>query len=187
MTEQKKCMKADWNRVIYDLQYIVLNKFVNQIPCWNLRKRIYKKFGVIMGKGSRIGIGTIVLGPDKIKIGDRSIINENCLLDGRGGLVIGHDTSISSYSKILTASHRNNSPNFDYYTQKTKIGNNVWIGTAAVILNGSVLEDYVIIGAGAVMKGNAKEKFVMVGNPAKYLKKRDLTQAYHLKYNAYFR
>ena len=88
-------------KVLSDLQYILLNKFINQIPCWKLRKILYKRLGLTIGRNVRIGIGTIVINPSGIKIGDRSVINENCLLDGRGGLIIGHDTSISSYTKQI--------------------------------------------------------------------------------------
>ena len=107
--------------------------------------------------GARIGIGTIVLHPRGIYVGKRSIINENCFLDGRGGLYIGRDTSISTYTKILSASHRENSGCFEYFTSKTYIGKHVWIGTGAIILDGSQINDYAVIGAGAVLKGTAEK------------------------------
>lgn len=179
--------KISWDRIKLDLQYIILNKVINQIPCWQLRKRIYKKKGMTIGEGARIGIGTVVLNPTGIKIGDRSVINENCMLDGRGGLIIGHDTSISAYSKILTASHKCEGQNFDYYTQKTRVRNYVWMGTAAIILNGSDIKDYTVIGAGAVLKGKTEVGDIMVGNPAKCIKKRKIAQTYQLRYKAYFR
>lgn len=179
--------KIAWNRVISDFQYIILNKFVNQIPCWQLRKVIYKKMGMTIGAGARIGIGTVVLNPIGIKIGDRSVVNENCMLDGRGELIIGHDSSISAYTKILTASHKSEGQNFDYYSQKTRIRNYVWTGTAAIILDGSDVKDYTVIGAGAVLKGKTEERDIMIGNPAKCIKKRELAQGYQIKYKPYFR
>ncbi len=179
--------KITWNRVILDMQYIVLNRVVNHIPCWWIRKKIYTKMGMTIGMGSRIGIGTIILNPSRIEIGNRSVINENCMLDGRGGLIIGHDTSISAYAKILTASHKSNGRNFDYYSQKTKIGSYVWLGTSSIILDGSVIKNYTIIGAGAVLKGVTEERDILVGNPAVCIKKRELNQTYQLKYQAYFR
>lgn len=180
-------MKIYWNRVAYDLQYIFLNKYVNQIPCWTIRKYIYSKCGIRLGKDARIGIGTVIIEPKKIIIGMRSVINENCYLDGRGKLFIGHDTSISSYTKILSASHRKNSKNFQYYEKKTEIGNYVWIGTGATVLDGSQIKNYTIIGAGAVIKGITEEGNVYIGNPAKFVKDGRIKNKYQLKYRAYFR
>ena len=83
------------SRIIKDFQYIFLNNFVNNIPSWKIRKIFYQFFGMDIKKGSRIAIKTIVINPKGITLGDRSIINECCFIDGRGGLVIGTDVSIS--------------------------------------------------------------------------------------------
>lgn len=180
-------MHTDWNRVNYDLQYIILNKVICHIPSWILRKYVYNKFGMQLEPGSRIGIGTVVINPKGIHVGKRSIINENCLLDGRGGLVIGCDTSISAYTRILSASHKANSGNFQYYERKTRIGSHVWIGTGATILDGSKVKDFAVIGAGAVFKGKTEEGDICVGNPAKCIKKRMVRNDYHLSLRTYFR
>lgn len=180
-------MNINWARINYDMQYVMLNWFVNKIPSWTIRRFIYKRLGLRIGKNARIGIGTIVICPKCIKIGDRSVINENCVLDGRGGLIIGHDTSISMFSKMLSASHKVDSAEFEYYAKRTVIGNWVWIGTSAVILDGSKLSNYVVIGANATVKGFIEENSIMVGNPAKAVRKRRVNKRYCLDYKAYFR
>ena len=53
------------------------------------------------------------------------------------------------------------------------IGNNVWIGTRAIILPGCHIGSNVIIGAGAVVTKNFPNDVLITGNPAtikKYLK-----------------
>lgn len=177
----------NWNRVLYDFHYIILNRIINQIPSWRIRRYFYVNFGMRIEEEARIGIGTVILNPKGIHIGKRSVINENCYLDGRGKLQIGHDTSISAYTKILSASHKENSGEFRYFENRTVIGNYVWIGTGAIILDGSRIKNYAVVGAGSVLKGTIKENEVAVGNPAKSIKKRNLASPYHLKYKAYFR
>lgn len=174
-------------RAAVDLEYILLNHFVNKIPSWIIRKCIYKLAGMTLGKDSRIGIGTVVISPRHIFVGKGTIINEYCHLDGRGGLKIGNYSSVSIYSKILTASHHANSPKFEYYTKEVNIGNNVWLGCNATILDGSVVHDFAIIGAGSVFKGIAKKGEIYIGNPASMLKKRDIDEHYEIKYSIYFR
>lgn len=180
-------VRINWERARYDFQYMLFNSVVNKIPSWTVRRWFYARNGMRIGDGSRIGVGTVVICPQNIQIGKRTIVNEHCVLDGRGGLMIGHDTSVSMYSKLLSASHEADSPAFRYYTKKVVLGDHVWMGTAAVVLDGSRIGNYAVIGANAVVKGRVAEKSVMVGNPAHEIRKRAIHTPYRLNYAAYFR
>ncbi len=54
----------------------------------------------------------------------------------------------------------------------TVIGNDVWIGQNAVILPGVHIGDGAIIGASSVVGRNVEPYTIVVGNPAKVLRKR---------------
>ena len=54
----------------------------------------------------------------------------------------------------------------------TIIGNDVWIGQNATILPGVHIEDGAIIGANSVVGSNVEPYTIVVGNPAKALRKR---------------
>lgn len=177
----------DWRRVKADFKYIFLNGFAIYIPSWTIRKAILKIMGMDLGRGSRIGLGTKIIQPETIHIGNRSIINEWCHLDGRGGLFIGDDVSISVYSKFVTASHKINSATFEYFEDATKVEERVWLGIGAIILNGSVLGRGSVIGAGCVFKGKAEPYKIYVGNPAKEIKERNRELRYQFDYRPYFR
>ncbi len=163
------------------------NSFVNSVPCWSVRKVLYKVLGMEIGKGSRIGYKTIIVNPRGISLGKNVIVNEFCHLDGRGGLLIGDNTSISVYSKIITATHDSESASFDYLKNEVRIGKNVWMGCNAIILDGATVEDGCIIGAGCVFKGVSRKNEVYIGNPAKLAKIRDLKEEYSIDYKPYFR
>ena len=51
-----------------------------------------------------------------------------------------------------------------------RIGRNVWIGGAAIILPGIVVEDDAIIGAGAVVTRNVPPGTTVAGNPARQVR-----------------
>lgn len=55
---------------------------------------------------------------------------------------------------------------------KTIIGNDVWIGNGAIVINGVSVGDGAIIGAGAVVTKDVPPYSVVVGVPAKVIKKR---------------
>jgi len=168
-------------------KYIILNCFINKIPCWGIRKSLYKAFGMKIGKGSRIAIKTIVDTPQNIVIGKRSIVNEFCFLDGRGGLKIGNDVSISIYTIILSATHDSASNDFKFIDGIVEIQDNVWTGARAIILDNSIVKKRSVIGAGAVFKGNSEEDSIYIGNPATFLRRRMLKEDYAINYKPFFR
>lgn len=49
------------------------------------------------------------------------------------------------------------------------IGENAFIGASVVVLPGTHIGKSVIIGAGAVVKGNIPDYAIVVGNPAKII------------------
>ncbi len=54
----------------------------------------------------------------------------------------------------------------------TVIGNDVWVGSNVVILGGLNIGDGAIIGAGAVVTKDVQPYSIVVGNPAREIKKR---------------
>lgn len=182
-----KTFKARIRRFFWDLQYIFLNSFVANFPSWKFRKVIYCMCGMKIGKRSRIGIGTSVVTPRGIIIGERSVINEKCYLDGRSGITIGNDVSISFGTVLITGTHSLNSDDFHYVGHEVLIEDHVWVGTHAIILDGSIIHSKAVIGAGCVFKGVADESGVYVGNPPKMIKSRNSNCNYEIDYSPFFR
>jgi len=58
------------------------------------------------------------------------------------------------------------------YDIKTIIGNDVWIGSRAIILQGVRVGDGAVIGAGAVVTKDVPENTIVTGVPARLYKKR---------------
>lgn len=180
-------MKKFFIEVALDIIYLFINYLVCYIPCWHIRKVLYKILGMKIGKNARIHMGVKVLIPWRIELGNNSIVNEFCFLDGRGGLKIGDNVSISIYSMMITGSHDKNSENFAYVANSIIIENCVWLGARAIILDGSILKQRTVIGAGSVFKGTTEENGVYVGVPAKKISSRKITSNYDIDYKPFFR
>lgn len=180
-------IKERLKTVNYELQFIFLNYIVCNIPVWLVRMAIYRLMGMQIGIGSRILMKTKIIKPAGISIGQRTIVNENCYLDGRGKLMIRDDTSISFGTKIITGSHDINSKDFRYITFPVEIGNKVFIGADSIILGGGILEDFVVIAAGSVTK---KERYISggiySGVPAQFIKMREMKSDYQLVWKPWF-
>ncbi len=108
-----------------------------------------------------------------INIGERSHIDQFCVLYGQGGLEIGRFCAIASGVKIYSQSnqykHDRDQRIIDQpiIYKKVKIGDDVWIGANAVILPGVQIDDGAIVGAGAVVRKDIHRYAIVAGVPAK--------------------
>lgn len=73
--------------------------------------------------------------------------------------ILTHDYSTSVLNRIDSKIYGK--------SKKTVIGNNVFLGWGCTVLAGTVIEDNVIIGAGAVVSGKVEKNSIYAGNPAK--------------------
>ena len=112
----------------------------------------------VLSKFSSIAQGTIVhmgaLATCNVHIGFGCLINKN--------VVIGHDVQVGDYCVI--------SPSVAV-GGNVQIGNNCYIGSGALIRNGITIGHNSIVGMGAVVLKDVEPYSVMIGNPAKLLRK----------------
>ena len=178
-------MKNYLKALLNDAIHVFVNYFIAYIPFWTVRKWLYRILGMKIGKGSRIAMRVYVYAPWRVRIGEHTMINSFAFLDGRGGLTIGANTSISVRSVIYTASHKTYTDDFEYYKKSTTIGNCCWIGVNAVVLAGTVLADRTVVGANSVIKGKTRGGTYM-GVPAVFVKERNLDKDYCLHWVRFF-
>ena len=119
-----------------------------------------------------------------IRIGD-NVGMSGVTIYARKGIEIGDNTAIGGNTKILDndfhpieAETRNkllmdkNGGDSDLIPAKPiKIGKNCFIGCNAIILKGTELGDGCVVGAGAVVSGKFEAGSVIVGNPARCIRK----------------
>jgi len=132
----------------------------------------------VIGKvtiGQQVGIwfGAVVRADkDRIVIGDRSNIQDNCVVHTSTGfpVTIGNDVSIG-HGAILHG---------------CTIGNRVLVGMGSIIINGANVGDGSIIGAGAVItEGKViPPNSVVIGLPGKIIRQTDPAQQQHILNNA---
>lgn len=166
-------------RCFWELEYIILNCLVCNIPLWIIRRFLYQLMGMKIGRGSRILMHCRVYHPHKISIGERTIINECCYLDGRGGIEIGSDVTIATYSKLITGSHKIDNESFDYYDEAIIIEDNSAIFSGSIVLGGaSIRKGCVVSALSLVRRGEYTSRGIYGGNPAKYIRDRTCALQY---------
>src|SRR6476469_4397924 len=86
------------------------NHIIAHIPFYAVRHTWYRRvLGMQIGEGSALLMGLYLYirgrarsGKQGIVIGCGTVINQNCSLDGRGGLAIGDNVNVSPGVWILT-------------------------------------------------------------------------------------
>lgn len=135
------------------------------------------KNSFVMGKNSNIHRYSILQSAGGfIHIGDNVNIGDFCFLSGQGGLTIGNNVLCSSFVNIIPNQHCYADINKPIYkqpciSQGITIGDDSWIGINATILDGVNIGKHCIVGGGSVVTKDIPDFTVVVGNPAKPIKR----------------
>jgi len=114
---------------------------------------------------------------ENVSIGDRSFLNNNCILQDACPITIGNDVLIGPGCKIISSSHpldyrlRKNENRGLCISKPVTIGNDVFIGAGVIILPGVTIGDRAMVGAGSVVTNDVAPDTVVAGNPAKIIRK----------------
>jgi len=129
---------------------------------------------ITFGKEVGIWFGAVIRADkDRISIGDRSNIQDNCIVHTSKGypVTLGNEVSVG-HGAILHG---------------CTIQDHVLVGMGAVVLNGARIGNGSIIGAGAVVTEgkDIPPNSVVVGVPGKIVKQTDADQQQHILNNAF--
>lgn len=155
-----------------------VNHVFSYIPFWIIRKAYYVICGAKIGKGSQFDMGTIFLDINRLKVGNHSHINRNCLIDARGKLIICNNVSISQRVVIMTEGHNYRSPKFETVKNNIIIDDYVWIGVNAIIIGDVHIGEGAVVCAGSVVTKDVDPYTVVAGVPAKVIRTRPKELSY---------
>jgi len=130
----------------------------------------------VVGEGSFYMDYITWLNSDNIELGKKVAFNNNCYINGFGGLKIGDRTGIGPGVMIHTANHATDTSKpiveQGWESRPVSIGKDCFIGMGVIILPGVTIGDDVIIGAGSVVNKDIPSWSLAVGNPCKVIKQR---------------
>ena len=151
---RSKEVSEKWDRILPFGDYIV--------DRWKKAETL--KFG----EGASIYDSALVFG--EVKVGKRSWIGPNVILDGSGGLTIGDHCSISAGVQIYSHDSiqwavSGGEKSYDY--APTAIGNMCYLGPNVVVVKGVTIGDRCIIGANSVVLESVPSGSKAAGSPCR--------------------
>ena len=141
-------------------------------------------------RGSRIVIGANVVidafvkvkpagGSGDVLIGAGTVINSGCVLYTGNGIRIGEDVAIAANCTFAPVNHEYASRHQRIRTQGFRpskggivVGDDVWFGANCVVLDGAVVGEGCVIGAGGLVRGVLDAYGVYGGHPLRRIGER---------------
>ena len=150
-----------------------LNSIVRHIAIRAIRNLLYRFIGIEIGVGSVIDRKSYFLAPRRLSIGEYTHINKDCIIDARGGLIIGNNVSISHRVNIMSGSHDVHSNDFHGAYYPISIGDYAWLGVSCTILQNVKIGRGAVVCAGAVVTHDIEPFSIVAGIPAKKIGERN--------------
>ena len=129
--------------------------------------------GICIGNGVFVGRNTILSCKNgDIELGDHANIGFNCEVFSASRVRIGASVLMAAYSYVIGGDHDFSDPSKPVMAQTRTsagvvIGDGVWMGAGAKILDGVTVGDRAVIGAGAVVREAVPAGAIAVGIPAR--------------------
>ena len=140
------------------------------------RSFLLRLFGAKVGKNVNIYPTAKIYIPWNLIINDFSSVGEWALIYNLGKIEIGSSVTISHKAHLCSGTHDYANPNLPLLKKTIIIRDYVWICTDAFIGPGCEIGEGSIIGAKSVVVKNVGDWSIFVGNPAKFLKKREISK-----------
>lgn len=134
-------------------------KIINYLENCNLISITLLHPTAYIAKGARIGEATQILANSSI--GANSVIKKGCIINT--GAIVEHECRIEDGVHICPGAH---------IAGCVKVGKTATIGTGSTILPRINIGEGAIVGAGAVVTRDVKPDTIVVGNPAKLLRRK---------------
>lgn len=165
----------------------IFNRGITLIPSFTIRHFFLRAFyGLKIGRDTSLEMGIRVFAPQRIAIGNHSVVHFDCILDGRCGLRVGDCVDIGHQVHIFTLQHDIDDPNYNVKGGKVTIGDYAVIGGRSTILPGVTIGEGAVVASGAVVTTDVLPYTLVGGVPARFIRERKRGLEYKLSYRRWF-
>lgn len=145
-------------------------------PCFAWRRFLLRCFGAKIGRRVHVYPSATIYFPWNLEAGEESAIGEQVFIYNLGRVTLGPRVTISHRAHLCAGSHDHSKPDFPLLRPPIVIGPEAWICTDAFVGPGVTIGDGAIVGARAVAMKDVKPWSIVVGNPARESKKREISR-----------
>ncbi len=141
-----------------------------------LKCAVLRAFGGEIGKGVVIKPRVKITFPWKLRVGDHVWLGEECWLLNLGSITIGSHVCISQRAFLCTGSHDYKQPAFDLIVRPITVQEGAWLGAGSWVAPGVNVGTHAVLTAGSVATKDLEPWAICQGNPAVFVRRRDLVE-----------
>lgn len=141
-------------------------------PIWGWRRFLLRLTGARIGRGVHLYPNVRITIPWNISIGDNAAVGDGAILYALGAITIGERATISQGVHLCAGTHDYSDRAMPLIKKPITIGTETWICADAFVGPGVTIGDRAIVGARAVVVKGVAEDTIVVGNPARPVRKR---------------
>ena len=160
-------------RAVWMVTWLVLARFTPP-PLHGWRRLVLRAFGAQIGRGARVHGSVSVWLPANLALGEYTLIGPGVRLYNQGRISVGARSVISQRAHICASTHDLRDPLFQLVLRPVTIGAQCWVAAEAFVGPGVTMGDRAVLGARGALFSDAAPDGVYSGNPAVYVKDRQL-------------
>ena len=162
---------------LYRLSWRIISLFFFKpfsLPLFNgWRIFLLKCFGASLKDNCTVYASTYIPSPRNLIMGRHSTLGPEVKLH-IGKTVIGNKVTVSQRTYLCSATHETSSLNIPFIAGEIIIKDFSWIAAEAFIMTNITIGEGAIVGARAAVFKDVADWTIVGGNPAKFLKKREI-------------
>lgn len=159
---------------------LLFTTIVGLIPSASARAAVYGLMGLTVGRRAHIYGGMEIRAPERITIGDGSVIGLNAILDGREGITIGRNVNLSSEVAIWTLQHDPQAADFGTKGGPVVVEDRAWLSFRCTVLPGVTIGEGAVVAAGSIVTKDVAPFAIVAGIPAHQIGERTRELTYEL-------
>lgn len=135
---------------------------------------VLRLFGAKIGNGCVVHSSVKIWAPWNLIIGDYTAVGPNAELYNPAKIELGSKVTISQYAYLCTASHDFTMNLHPLITEPIIVNDFAWVAAKSFISMGVTIGEGAVVGATASVYKDVEPWTVVGGNPAKFIKKREI-------------
>jgi putative colanic acid biosynthesis acetyltransferase WcaF len=160
-------------RILWNIVAATLFRF-SPPRAYRFRRWILQCFGAKLAPTAGVKNCVRIFYPWLLEMGHFTMLGPNVIVYNLGMIRIGDHSVISQDCHLCAGTHDYTQPNLPLQRPPITVGAGVWIAAGAFIGPGAVIGDNCVIGARSVVFGHIPPGMVAAGNPCKVLKPRTM-------------
>lgn len=161
-------------RGVWGMVYVLFFKY-SLTPMHSWRSFILRLFGAKIGKGVHIYPKVKIWAPWNLEVADEVGVANGVDLYTQDKVILGYRAIISQRSYICTGTHDFTQTGHPLRTMPISINAHAWVAAEAFIAPGVTVGEGAVVGARSAVFRNVDKWDVVGGNPARFIKKRVIT------------